>query len=201
MRTDKKNFSAGGTYISKAAVAKIVLKKHIQMIIGGFFTAIFLYGLIAGLVGNNEKLRSGILTYIVMAIPSALLFINGFKNGRQADLAYRYDSIFMCDSDGTVTIDELAKQSGKPPFKVLSELETLFRKGLFRDCTLQRQGMPCVILSGRENSRTGFVNVVCENATERQGSAPGHRADVNIAATREQVAASVKIFTERAARF
>ncbi|UKI36455.1 MAG: hypothetical protein L6V93_21635 [Clostridiales bacterium] len=45
-----------------------------------------------------------------------------------AGRAYRYNSIFMCDIDGTVTIDELAKQSGKPPFKALSELEKLFGK-------------------------------------------------------------------------
>ena len=71
--------------------------------------------------------------------------------------------------DGTVTIEELARQAGKMPFKVLSELEKLFEKGVFRDCTLQKQGLPCVILSGRENSKTSFVNVVCEkcNGTTR----------------------------------
>lgn len=162
MRKNKNNFLGGGTYISKSAIASLILKKHIQMVIGGFFSVIFLYGLIAGLAGHNEKLREGIITYIVMLIPSALLFINGMRNGRRAGLAQRYDSIFMCDIDGTVTIGELARQAGKPPFKVLSELEWLFRKGVFRDCTLQKQGMPCVILSGREGSKTSFVNVVCE---------------------------------------
>ena len=52
--------------------------------------------------------------------------LNGIKNGTMAARAYRYNSIFMCDIDGTVTIEELAKQSGKPPFKVLSELEKSF---------------------------------------------------------------------------
>ena len=104
-----------------------------------------------------------------MLVPSVLLLLNGIKNGTMAARAYRYNSIFMCDIDGTVTIDELAKQSGKPPFRVLSELEKLFDKGVFCDCTLQKQGLPCVILSGRENSKTSFVNVVCEkcNGTTR----------------------------------
>ena len=169
MGTNKKMFSDGGTYISKIAIARLTLKKHIQMIIGGFFTAVFLFGIISGVTGYNEKLRDNLITNIVMLVPSALLLINGIKNGRMAGRAYRYNSIFMCDIDGTVTIEELARQAGKMPFKVLSELEKLFEKGVFRDCTLQTQGVPCVILSGRENSKTSFVNVVCEkcNGTTR----------------------------------
>ena len=169
MKTNTKLFSGGGTYISRVAIARLTLKKHIQMIIGGFFTAVFLFGIISGVTGYNEKLRDNLITNVVMIVPSALLLLNGIKNGRMAGLAYRYNSIFMCDTDGTVTIDELAKQSGKPPFKVLSELEKLFQKGVFCECTLQKQGSPCVILSGREGSKTSFVDIVCEkcNGTTR----------------------------------
>ena len=169
MGTNKKMFSDGGTYISKIAIARLTIKKHIQIIIGGFFTAVFLFGIISGITGYNENLRDNLITNVVMIVPSALLLLNGIKNGRMAARAYRYNSIFMCDVDGTVTINELAKQSGKPPFKVLSELEKLFEKGVFCECTLQKQGSPCVILSGREGSKTGFVNIVCEkcNGTTR----------------------------------
>ena len=169
MKTNKKTFLGGGTYISKVAIARLTLKKHIQMIIGGFFTAVFLFGIISGVTGYNEELRDNLITNIVMVVPSALLLLNGIKNGRRAGLAYRYNSIFMCDADGTVTIEEIAKQSGKQSFKALAELEKLFEKGVFCDCTLQKQGMPCVILSGREGRKTGFVNIVCEkcNGTTR----------------------------------
>lgn len=169
MGTNKKIFSDGGTYISKIAIARLTIKKHIQIIIGGFFTAVFLFGIISGVTGYNENLRDNLITNVVMIVPSALLLLNGIKNGRMAARAYRYNSIFMCDVDGTVTINELANQSGKPPFKVISELEKLFEKGVFCECTLQKQGSPCVILSGREGSKTGFVNIVCEkcNGTTR----------------------------------
>lgn len=169
MGTNKKMFSDGGTYISKIAIARLTIKKHIQIIIGGFFTAVFLFGIISGVTGYNENLRDNLITNVVMIVPSALLLLNGIKNGRMAARAYRYNSIFMCDVDGTVTINELANQSGKPPFKVISELEKLFEKGVFCECTLQKQGLPCVILSGREGSKTGFVNIVCEkcNGTTR----------------------------------
>ena len=58
MKTNTKLFFGGGTYISKAAIARLTLKKHIQMIIGGFFTAVFLFGIISGVTGYNEKLRA-----------------------------------------------------------------------------------------------------------------------------------------------
>lgn len=169
MGTNKKMFSDGRTYISKIAIARLTIKKHIQIIIGGFFTAVFLFGIISGVTGYNENLRDNLITNVVMIVPSALLLLNGIKNGRMAARAYRYNSIFMCDVDGTVTINELVNQSGKPPFKVISELEKLFEKGVFCECTLQKQGSPCVILSGREGSKTGFVNIVCEkcNGTTR----------------------------------
>lgn len=169
MKTNTKLFFGGGTYISAAAIARLTLKKHIQMIIGGFFTAVFLFGIISGVTGYNEKLRDNLITNIVMLVPSALLLLNGIKNGIRANLARRYDSIFMCDQDGTVTIEEISKQMGKPSYKALSELEWFFGKGVFRDCTLQKQGAPCVFLFGRANSKTSFVNVVCEkcNGTTR----------------------------------
>lgn len=162
MKKSINRFSRSGTYISNIAIGRLIIKKHIQMIIGGFFTTIFVYGLVVGLIGHNEKLREGLVTYIVMLVPSVLLFINGIKNGRKADIAFRYDSIFMCDIDGVLKINDIAKQIGKPHFKVLSELEWLFEKGMFHDCILQRYDVPCVVLLGREGSNTSFVNVVCE---------------------------------------
>ena len=95
--------------------------------------------LIMGFTEQGATMREGRTTYIVLLVPFALIFAAGIKNKRKLDLARRYDSIFMCDVNGTVTIDEISRQVGKPPFKVLSELEWFFRKGVFRDCTLQKQ--------------------------------------------------------------
>lgn len=162
MDNNNNNVWVGGTYISNNAIKRINTKRLLQMGIGGFFLFLCLYGLIMGFIDQNGTLREGRMSYIVLLVPFALIFAAGIKNRRKVYLARRYDSIFMCDVNGTVTIDEISRQVGKPPFKVLSELEWFFRKGVFRDCTLQKQGMPCVILSGRADSKTSFVNVVCE---------------------------------------
>ena len=162
MKKTVKNIVSSGTYISNIAVRSLSVKKNIQMIIGGFWTAFFLYGIIEGLIGNNEILRNGIVSSITLCILFLLLFLSGVRNSKKLGLVRRYNSIFMCDSNGTVTIDELSRQTGKSPVKILSELEWLFQHGMFCDCTLQKAGIPCVILSGKEGSKTSFVNVICE---------------------------------------
>ena len=137
-----KKFSNDGTYISSLTIGRLVFKKYIQMGIGGFFTVVFLCGLLIGLIENNEIIRDGLITNLIMLGLFILLFIKGIKNSKKISLARRYDAIFMCDVNGTVTINEIARQIGKPTHKVLSELEKLFEMGSFRDCMLQKGGIP-----------------------------------------------------------
>lgn len=151
-----------GTYLSNIAMGRLTTKKNIQMVLGVIFIFVFLVGIIDGLMGKNETLREGLVTYIVFLIPSTLLFLQGLKNGKRTKVARQYNSKFMFDADGMITIHELARQVGKSPDMVLSELEWFFGKGMFQDCRLQLEKTSCVVLSGREGSKTSFVDVVCE---------------------------------------
>lgn len=169
MKKATNQFSGGGTYISNDVLGRLSFKKNIQVVVGGFFTTFFLLGIIGGLMKDDQVFWDGLISGIIILLPFVLLFLSGIRNSRKIGLARRYNLIFMCDGDGTVTVHELANQIGKPSVKVLSQLEWLFRKGVFCDCTLQQGGEPCVILSGRTGSKTSFVNVVCEkcNGTTR----------------------------------
>lgn len=169
MKKATNQFSGGGTYISNDALGRLSFKKNIQVVVGGFFTTFFVLGIIGGLMKDDQVFWDGLISGIIILLPFVLLFLSGIRNSRKIGLARRYNLIFMCDGDGTVTVHELANQIGKPSVKVLSQLEWLFRKGVFCDCTLQQGGEPCVILSGRTGSKTSFVNVVCEkcNGTTR----------------------------------
>ena len=53
---------------------------------------------------------------------------------------------------------------GKATAQILSELERLLEKGYLCNCSLQKTGQPCVLLSdGRADiDGSGFVNVVCD---------------------------------------
>ena len=169
MKKATNQFSGGGTYISNDVIGRLSFKKNIQVVVGGFFTTFFVLGIIGGLMKDDQVFWDGLISGIIILLPFVLLFLSGIRNSRKIGLARRYNLIFMCDGDGTVTVHELANQIGKPSVKVLSQLEWLFRKGVFCDCTLQQGGEPCVILSGRTGSKTSFVNVVCEkcNGTTR----------------------------------
>lgn len=169
MKKATNQFSGGGTYISNDVLGRLSFKKNIQVVVGGFFTTFFVLGIIGGLMKDDQVFWDGLISGIIILLPFVLLFLSGIRNSRKIGLARRYNLIFMCDGDGTVTVHELANQIGKPSVKVLSQLEWLFRKGVFCDCTLQQGGEPCVILSGRTGSKTSFVNVVCEkcNGTTR----------------------------------
>lgn len=169
MKKATNQFSGGGTYTSNDVLGRLSFKKNIQVVVGGFFTTFFVLGIIGGLMKDDQVFWDGLISGIIILLPFVLLFLSGIRNSRKIGLARRYNLIFMCDGDGTVTVHELANQIGKPSVKVLSQLEWLFRKGVFCDCTLQQGGEPCVILSGRTGSKTSFVNVVCEkcNGTTR----------------------------------
>lgn len=169
MKKATNQFSGGGTYISNDVLGRLSFKKNIQVVVGGFFTTFFVLGIIGGLMKDDQVFWDGLISGVIILLPFVLLFLSGIRNSRKIGLARRYNLIFMCDGDGTVTVHELANQIGKPSVKVLSQLEWLFRKGVFCDCTLQQGGEPCVILSGRTGSKTSFVNVVCEkcNGTTR----------------------------------
>lgn len=169
MKKATNQFSGGGTYISNDVLGRLSFKKNIQVVVGGFFTTFFVLGIIGGLMKDDQVFWDGLISGIIILLPFVLLFLSGIRNSRKIGLARRYNLIFMCDGDGTVTVHELANQIGKPSVKVLSQLEWLFRKGVFCDCTLQQGGEPCVILSGRTGSKTSFVNVLCEkcNGTTR----------------------------------
>ena len=53
---------------------------------------------------------------------------------------------------------------GKATAQILSELERLVEKGYLCNCSLQKTGQPCVLLSdGRADiDGSGFVNAVCD---------------------------------------
>lgn len=137
-------------------------RKWRSLIIGGLLTAFFGFGVVAGLMGD-ETLRQHLVMYTVFLIPSVLLFLRGFRIAHWNNLARRYDIIFAGDRDGFVSMEELIRQTGKPDPKIIRELNRLFDKGYFTDCTLEIVGNPGVRIQDAEIGvrGRGFLEVVC----------------------------------------
>ena len=159
-----KNYNTFGRYLSKTTLVKAGIKKRIMLISGGILTVLFGTSVLMAIVDYGDELRQNLIVYMALLIPSVLLLYQGMKAGVLTDLANRYNSIFECDRDGIVAIAELVKQTGKANANILSELERLIEKGYLCNCSLQKKGQPCVILSdGRADiDGSGFVNVVCD---------------------------------------
>lgn len=157
------SYNQEGYYLSPKGMARARSRKSIMTVAGGILTVFFAAGVLMAAM-DYSGLRSNLPVYVILLVPSALLFYRGLRTGILARQANRYNSIFECDQDGVVTIHELTAQTGKTAPAVLSEVEQLLEKGYLCNCSLQRNGQPCVILSAGTTDEAGsaFVNVVCE---------------------------------------
>lgn len=157
-------------YLNTKRIAVDERKKKSAFIGGGILTAFFAFGLIGALTGavsvEGSSKTDGMLVFICCLIPSALWLLSGLRKLHNIDLARRYNVIFMCDEDGFVTADELAKQTGKPLMKVFKEIDELLRKGYLCNCSLQNTGKAGVMLAGAKinnsEAQGGFISVKCK---------------------------------------
>jgi len=164
-------------YLSLEAVMSQEKKKKNSFIAGGIIAGFFAFGAISGITNPEMETRQYMVIYLVMMLPGLFLLWNGYRIGQLIGKAKRYESIFAADRDGTLTVEELSNQMGMNPLKIFAELEVLFRKGFFRSCTLQRGGVPCVILSDAMmgEAGTGFVMVRCSNCNGENRIRAGSR--------------------------
>ncbi len=152
-------------YISADFLKSQERKKRRHLISGSIITVFFGFGFVGGIFDLGTGLREFVPLYLVLMIPGLLLLWSGYRCGRLDEAARRYETIFDTDRDGFVTLEELTRQTNRDGDKIFSELEVLFRKGYFTSCTLQRGGVPCVILADAMTGETGtgFAVVKCPN--------------------------------------
>lgn len=85
-----------------------------------------------------------------------------YKIRRLNDLATLYDNFFAGGNDGFVHIDELSRHAGKDASVIVKELEYLFRKGYFQNCSLQLSDQQGVKLASADRKNyAGFKAVTC----------------------------------------
>lgn len=151
------------SYVNERVIGINAGKRKIFLVLGAVLSCFFLFGIVSGILGTTQGLREGLPVYIIFFIPSVFLLLHGVRLGGSIDAARRYDSIFTADSDGFVTMAELQRQTGRSADAILKDLEKLFRKGYFHDCSLERGGEPRVIIANAKagESGIGFAEVSC----------------------------------------
>ena len=145
-------------YLSRAVMGTAAIKKYLLTILGALLTAFFGIGLVLTL--TDPSMRENLAVCAVFLVLSALILWRGVQAGRHMQLARRYQAIFAEDRDGMLSVEELVSQTGKSGQQIAKELEMLFRRGFFKDCSLQRSPLG-VRLSGGGKKQAVFLTVTC----------------------------------------
>ena len=145
-------------YLSAARATKSTIMRYLFTILGGLSTAFFTIGLI--LCFTDRSLRDSWWVAVILLIPSVWMLWKGVSSGRDLTLARRYQGIFLADEHGSVSLEELMKQTGSSGAAIAKELSRLFRKGYFQGCRLRHDPLS-VTLTGTKKSGELYVSVIC----------------------------------------
>lgn len=151
-------------YLNESIIRAHEGKKKVQLIVGGILAAFNLFGIVEVVAGEIDK--KNLPVYVVFMFPAILLLCLGIRTGMLIESARRYETVFGGDRDGIITVEELSTQMGKPGYKIFSELEKVFRRGYFQNCSLQQGGHPAVIINDmlyEGSDGVGFLEVKCSN--------------------------------------
>ena len=153
---------ANTTYLNRKIISKIGIKANVQLIIGICMNFFYSCGVLA--VFDGKAPTYFIALYIALMVPGFYLIWCGIMNKKMTGRAMKYDAVFAQDKNGVVTASEMGEQLGMKYFDIFIELEKLFRKGYFINCTLQQGRNPSVIINNAQIGdlkAAGFMQMVC----------------------------------------
>lgn len=154
------------SYLSPITLRSARARMRIGLIAGIILTIFFGLATVAGF--TDPDLRQHLSVYIGFLIPSVIPLILGIMKKREISSAVLYDSIFTGDRDGRISAYELKRQLGRDEDGIFRELQILFRKGYFVNCSLW-SGEPRGVILGdaavgaRGAASAGVVTVRCPN--------------------------------------
>lgn len=163
------------SYLVAQEMLRLELKRKRSLIWGSILGGMAIFAIISGISDPYCELREHLPIYWAMLLPAAFLIYRFIVNKNLIESARRYDMVFMNDSDGFVSLDELTRQLGKDPTLILRELDALFRQGFFHSANLYLQGTAGVALANAEQSNS-FVAVKCPSCSASSNVRVGSHA-------------------------
>ena len=164
MTTQRKPKTQRQRYLSQEIVQQRDKRQSRMMRWGAGLLIFFLMALFGTFIGTEEDpTETSTMILIILGIAAGLaLIIRAYFVGKEIGTARQYERMFGADRDGLVTLQELARLSGKTPERVEKELDRLFSRNLFENCVLQRTGEPAVLINDAQAEEgIGFVFVKC----------------------------------------
>ena len=150
------------SYINPKVSGRIQVKGYAQIVIGCLMNAFYFMDFVA--IATGRLATNFIAPVIALMVPGFYLLWCGSRNCDTVIKARKYSRIFAEDQNGIITAMELEKSINKRYFDIFIELEKLFRKGIFINCTLQQGKNPRVIINNAQvgdQGAAGFMQMVC----------------------------------------
>lgn len=141
-------------YLSQETVKQKLRSSASLLLVGGLFTAVSLYCVIAGLAGN-EELRKSLSTYVVMAAMFACVLYLGLFHRSQVKLPRQIAAAFGSSHTDSITIQALSEQLSLPYDKTLDAVRTAIHQGFLIHCRLDESGETAAVLLGDEIEADG----------------------------------------------
>ncbi|SNU09949.1 hypothetical protein SAMN06297422_1403 [Lachnospiraceae bacterium] len=150
------------SYLNYVIIRKTRAKAKVQMIVGVSMLAFYAVGLLGVIQGQIERYQTALI--IALMVPAFYLVWCACNHYGFIAKAERYDKIFCKDKNGIITAHEMAEEMNMKYFDMFVELEKIFRRGYFVNCTLQQGRNPSVIINNAQvgdAKGVGFMQMVC----------------------------------------
>ncbi|MBQ9699707.1 MAG: hypothetical protein IJV71_03710 [Lachnospiraceae bacterium] len=148
-------------YTPDWVIRKLNIVSTIQIIFGTLNVGFWGIAL-AGAIQGDIDLREHLVMYLICTLGFAYMVYCGVRNIRVKGHALRYNSIFMADMDGYLSIDELSTKIGLKKDRVAKEIDSLIRKGYITNCSLHYGDTVHIVLTGQQqNLSQGLESIYC----------------------------------------
>ena len=154
--------SAKKTYLNQELIRKTRSKAKFQMIFGISLLCFHSLGFLCVYEGTLPKMY--IPLTVTLLVPFIYLIWCAAIHYSFISKAEAYDKIFIKDKDGIITASEMGNVLNKEYFDIFVELEKIFRRGYFVNCTLQQGRNPSVIINNAQvgdPKGVGFMQMIC----------------------------------------
>ncbi len=163
------------SYLITTAIRQLESKRKRFLIWGAIVAGISLFGILTGLFEPNSELREHVGTYSVLLLLGIFLLYKFVDYKNRIKAAKQYDAVFMNDSDGFISIDELSRKLGKDEARIRKELDSFFQRDLFHSSTLSLHESPGVTLANAgQNDK--FVVIQCPSCSAKSRVRSGSHA-------------------------
>ncbi len=131
-------------YLSQETVKQKLRSSASLLIVGGLFTVVGLYCVIAGLAGNAD-LRKNLSTYVVMIAMFASVLYLGLFHRSQVKLPRQMAAVFDAAQTDSIPVQTLSEQLDLPYDKTLDGVRLALHQGFLIHCRLDESGETPVV--------------------------------------------------------